>query len=305
MPALAASAQAEALALDSANMERGRSALQRWKRWATTTGGAGARRALVRIGPQPRSPRGSRDWRIRTPAASRRLVGAPIQRLQSSPLIAPCSAGTSPIRGSSCAVREPPRRAARWEADRLDLVFDSMDASLAAATSATAGHRGRTRAPCGRWTSSGRPGSCFSASRWASSPSGPPHAVLPARARVRLGPPPIRAPRCGLDDRRRKRGAPYGSSRALTLRHLNEQHPQLEEHVVQERASSAVRFPRVFSCSIASRSMPLLGQRELRLLAFCAVFGRAPPRGARGRSTQGQHQRVESRSGPFFSSLET
>jgi len=130
---LAALAQAEALALDSAHIG---ARAQRAAALEALGDDDGAARELgellSRIGPQPAlSARLAGLEKSALRAASRRLIGAPIQRLQSSPLI-----GSVFSRNIShpWVFRAPfgDLRAEQREGKlvRLDLVFDSMDASL-------------------------------------------------------------------------------------------------------------------------------------------------------------------------------
>jgi tetratricopeptide (TPR) repeat protein len=130
---LAAVAQAEALALDSAHIG---ARAQRAAALEALGDDDGAARELgellSRIGPQPAvSARLSALEKSVLRAASRRLIGAPTQRLPSSPLIGSAFARdpSNPLtfRAPFAALRAEQREG---KLVRLELVFDSMDASL-------------------------------------------------------------------------------------------------------------------------------------------------------------------------------
>jgi tetratricopeptide (TPR) repeat protein len=130
---LAAVAQAEALALDSAHIG---ARAQRAAALEALGDDEGAARELTellsRIGPQPAlSARLSGLEQSAKRAASRRLLGAPLARLAASPLV-----GSALARNISdpltfrAPFAELEARVQQGHIARLDLVFDSMDASL-------------------------------------------------------------------------------------------------------------------------------------------------------------------------------
>jgi tetratricopeptide (TPR) repeat protein len=130
---LAAVAQAEALALDSAHIGARAQRAAALQALGDEEGAARELRELLsRVGPQPAlSARLSALEQSAARAASRRLIGAPMQRLHSSPLV-----GSTFARNISdpLTFRAPFADLRAKQRDgkliRLDLVFDSMDASL-------------------------------------------------------------------------------------------------------------------------------------------------------------------------------
>jgi tetratricopeptide (TPR) repeat protein len=130
---LAAAAQAEALELDSAHIGARAQRAAALEALGDDEGAAGELRELLsRIGPQPAlSARLSALEQSAQRAHSRRLIGASLTRLPASPLV-----GSALARNISdplmfrAPFAELKATAQGGNVARLDLVFDSMDASL-------------------------------------------------------------------------------------------------------------------------------------------------------------------------------
>jgi len=158
---LAALAQAEALAIDPGHVG---ARAQRAAALEALGDDAGAaeqiRELLARIGPQPAlSARLSKLEQSAKRARDRRLLGAPLSRLAQSPLVGSALARNisdpltfrAPFATLSATARE-------GDLTRLDLVFDSMDASLGRSDlsygGSTEDEHGR-RVPLDEFTSAG------------------------------------------------------------------------------------------------------------------------------------------------------